>query len=157
MKADVNSKIDMLNAKLNTLTISLNVMLFDKETNDIQELGRAICAHQVHKLENGGMWLWEYNTDKVFYSDGFSDALEFEHGELGDGFGGFDQGNKEDMLRGLKMIQELIYKKSIDPFINPITYRTKSNKLIPIECIGSVFYKGGEPYIVLGTHKILNK
>lgn len=151
------SKIDMLHAKLNTVTIYLNVMLFDRETKDIQELGKAVCKHNLHNLENGGIWLWEYDTGKVFYSYGFCEALGFEYGELGDGFGGFDIGDKDDMDRGMGMIQNLIDKKSIDPFINRITYKTKSNNHIDVECGGSVFYKDDKPYIILGTHKIIQK
>jgi hypothetical protein len=152
---NLTSKIDFLNAKLNTLIISINVVLYEKKSIDLKSLGELICKQNLHNLENGGLWLWDYNTNEVFYSFGFCEALEYQYGQLGNGFEGFDRGDQKDMAKGIEMINKLIDKQSIDPFINRIKYTTKSNKEINVNCVGSVFYKEGKPYLILGTHKIL--
>lgn len=157
MEHNLISKIDFLNAKLNTLIISINVVMYENKAIDLKSLGELICRQNLQTLENGGLWLWDYNTNEVFYSFGFCEALGYQYGELGNGFDGFDRGNDQDMARGMEMINKLIDKQSIDPFINNIRYTTKSGNEIKVDCVGSVFYKEGKPYLILGTHKIINK
>lgn len=155
MEHNLISKIDFLNAKLNTLIISINVVMYEKKAIDLKSLGELVCKQNLSTLENGGLWLWDYNTNEVFYSFGFCEALGYQYGELGNGFDGFDRGNDQDMARGMEMINKLVEKQSIDPFINNIKYKTKSGKEITVDCVGSVFYKKGKPYLILGTHKII--
>lgn len=151
------SKIDLLNAKINVLTLSLNIILYDNKVENLQKLGEILCEQTLHQLEEGGIWLWNYQTNEVYYSNNFCKTLGYNYGELGTGFDGFNLGDEEHMSIGMKMINDLIANHSIEPFINDITYKTKSNGYVNIQCIGAVFYKDNLPYIILGTHKVKQK
>lgn len=146
--------LQTLNLKINTLTLALNITYFEQKSKSLSELGEMLCNANLDHLENGGMWIWNYQTNEVYYSDGFCKSLGFGYMELGNGFDGFDFGNKDEMSIGLTMIENLISKNSIEPFINMITYKTKHNQNKLIKCVGSVFYKEGKPLYILGTHTI---
>lgn len=151
----MRNKIDILNDKINIIALSLNIALFDSKAKGLLPLGEHICYENLERLESGGIWLWDYQTNEVYYSEAFCESLGYNYGELGTGFSGFDLGNKEQMEAGMEMIKYLISIKSIGPFVNNITFTSKSKKQVPVECVGAVFYKNNDPYIVFGTHKLL--
>lgn len=148
-----HSKIDILHAKVNVLILSLNIILFDNKTENLQELGNVLCKQLPH-LEEGGLWLWNYQTGEVYYSPKFCETLGYEYKELGTGFAGFDLADKEQFSKGEKMINDLIENNSIEPYINDITYSTKLGEKKLVQCVGSIFYKDNLPYLILGTHRI---
>jgi hypothetical protein len=53
------------------------------------------------------------------------------------------------------MIAELMEDKSENCFVNEIDYYHVDGTILKVECMGTIFYKDGEPIIVLGTNKIL--
>ena len=151
----MTNKIDIITASLNYLSISLNIMIYEKVSADVNDLGIALDSNGIKDIENGGFWIWDYTNDQVYYSSKFCESLGYSLGELGTGFGGFDRGKEIEMEKGMSMINELVNQKSISPFVNYITFKRKDNATIEVMCSGSVFYKDYNAKYILGTHKII--
>lgn len=155
------AKIHKILQSLDEITIHENIvlkmgaMLLDSRTKTLSELGDLLVKSNSDELTNGGFWVWEYATNKVYYSPKFCNSLGYEYNEFKDGFGGFNRGDVEQMQYGMTLIQDLINAKSQDSFINKIDFQKKDLSIIHIECSGTVFYKFDNPYLILGTHKVL--
>lgn len=134
--------------------LKLGVVIFEHKVKSVQELGEILLDMQCDDLATGGYWLWDYQLEQVYYSPKFCASLGFNYNDFGNSFEGFNHSNNEELLTGLKMIDELITNKSNECFINNVTYYNKDNKSVNVICSGTVFYKDNEPTYILGTHKV---
>ena len=137
------------------IVLKMGLALLTVRTKNVQELGELLVQNNSDLLSEGGIWIWEYNTNDVYYSPIFCETLGFEYGHWGNTFDGFNQGNKEDFATGVDMINKLIEKGDNGCFVNKIRFTKKDGTEINILCTGTIFFKNGKPDIVLGTHGIL--
>lgn len=137
------------------IVLKMGAMLLDSRTKTLSELGELLVKSNSDELTNGGFWILEYASGKVYYSPKFCNVLGYDYNEFKDGFDGFNRGDAEQMQYGMMLINDLIKAKSQDSFINKIDFQKKDLSMIQIECSGTVFYKFDKPYLILGTHKIL--
>jgi PAS domain-containing protein len=136
------------------IVLKMGVALLSSRTNSLQELGELLVETSSDLLPTGGLWLWDHETNEVFYSPKFCEALGYKYKELGTGFDGFNLANKDHLDHGLDMINKLIETNSNDTFINNIDYTAKDGSIVHIICRGTVFFIHNKPEIILGTHKI---
>jgi PAS domain-containing protein len=136
------------------IVLKLGVALFDSKANNVIELGEMMLKAEADNIASGGFWIWDYAINEVYYSPKFCEVLGFSSGDFGNGFAGFDLGNKEQMAVGMGLINDLIANKSESVFVNPITFEKKDSSILNCICSGTVFYKNGQPKYILGTHKL---
>ena len=132
----------------------MGVTLFSKHFSNVIELGEALVSKDSDLISNGGIWIWDYNTNEVFVSPKFCNVLGFEYGELPKDASVFDIADKEQFAVGYNEINNLIEAKSEGTFINEIKYKSKENIDVDILCSGTIFYKDNKPFYILGTHKL---
>jgi PAS domain-containing protein len=137
------------------IVIKIGVNILSTKVATLHELGELLISNNSDDLSSGGIWIWDYATSEVYYSPKFCEILGYDYGELCNGFGGFDRGDKANMAYGMKLINNLIEENLNENFINTIKFKKKDESDIIIQCTGTVLYRYGKPYIVLGTHKIL--
>lgn len=151
----VHEKVSAINSILEVTMLRLSIILIQNVSNaTLFNVGEKLVADHCDEVADGGFWVWNHNTNEVYYSPKFCSTLGYTYGELGRGFGGFNRGNVEQMKRGLTMIQNLIDTKSHDTFVNAIEFTKKDGSTILIECTGAVVFIEDVPYVVLGTHKL---
>ena len=136
------------------IVLKMGVYLFEHKVNDIQQLGDKLLEMGSDELTNGGYWIWDYNTNEVYYSPLFCTSLGFDYGDFGTSLEGFYNSDEEMLSKGMKMIGKLIDEHSHGCFVNDVIYYSKDDKEVMVECSGTVFYKEDKPIYVLGTHKI---
>ena len=136
------------------IVLKLGVALFDSKADNVLELGEMMLKTEADNIASGGYWIWDYATNEVYYSPKFCEVLGFSPGDFGNGFAGFDLGNKEQMAIGMGLINDLIANKSESVFVNPIAFEKKDSSILNCICSGTVFYKNGQPKYILGTHKL---
>lgn len=151
----LEEKVSKINSILETTMLRLSIILIsDVSHTALFELGEKLVSEQCDEISDGGFWVWNHNTNEVYYSPRFCTTLGYSYGELGKGFSGFNRGNPEQMKMGMALIQNLIDTKSHDTFINVIEFTKKDGSTILIECSGAVLFIDDIPFVVLGTHKI---
>lgn len=137
------------------VVLKMGVALFSGKVSSVIELGNILIENGSDDLCDGGVCIWQIDNGQIYYSPKFCNVLGFEYGEFGEGFGGFDRGNAEQMAYGMGLIDKLIEEKSQSIFINKIDYLKKDNNVLPIICSGTVFYKYNAPFYIVGTHKLV--
>jgi len=137
------------------IVIKIGVSILSTKAATLTELGELLINSKADDLSSGGIWIWQYDSGEVFYSPNFCETLGFEYGELGNDFTGFNRADTENLNYGMSLIDKLIESKSNENFINNIKFQKKDGQYIDIQCTGTVLYRYGKPYIVLGTHKVL--
>jgi len=136
------------------IVLKMGVTLFSKHFVNVIDLGEALVSKDSDLIADGGIWIWDYNTNEVFVSPKFCNVLGFNYGELPKDVSVFDRADKAKFAVGYNKIMELIEDKSEGTFINEITYKSKENKDVKIICSGTIFYKENKPFYLLGTHKL---
>lgn len=150
----IQEKVNKINSILESTMLRLSIILISNHSDDLFEIGEKLVIDHCDEIANGGFWVWNHNTNEVYYSPKFCNTLGYEYGELGKGFGGFNRGNVEQMKNGMDMIQNLINTNSKDTFINYIDFTKKDGSIINIECSGAILFIGEIPFVILGTHKL---
>ena len=155
MRTEIQHKIDKINIMLENAMLKLNFMIVSGKAKSLIQLGEGLVSLDSDKYTNGGFWLWDYIANEIFYSPLFCTSLGFEYGELGNGFGGFDRGNAAQLKVEMDQIKNLVETKSLEIFTNFIDFRKKDNTILKVECRGEVLFLNNEPYVILGTRRIL--
>ncbi len=152
--SNIQEKVNKINSILETTMLRLSILLISDPSDTLFELGEKLVIEHCDDIADGGFWVWNHNTNEVYYSPKFCNTLGYEYGELGSGFGGFNRGNIEQMKLNMGMIQKLIDKGSKDTFNNYIDFTKKDGSIISIECSGAILFIGEVPFVILGTHKL---
>jgi len=151
----VKEKIAKINSILETTILIVNIALLDMKDKLLSQLGKELVELGCDEKTNGGFWLWKYKSNEVYASPKFCKSLGYDYEELGNDFNVFNIADKSELKIGVDKIKELIGLKSNDTFVNDIHFTKKDGTKILIECNGKVFYREDNPYVILGTHKIL--
>lgn len=150
----IQEKVTKIQSILEATMLKLSVILISNHSDNLFDLGEKLVIEHCDEIANGGFWVWNHNTNEVYYSPKFCNTLGYKYGELGRGFGGFNRGNVEQMQKGMAMIDKLIAENSKDTFINNINFTKKDGSIITIECSGAILFIGEVPFVILGTHKL---
>jgi len=90
------------------IVLKMGVALFSNKVKSVIELGELLISAECDELTNAGVWIWEVETDKVFYSPKFCETLGYNIGDFGDSFKGFEQSDSIQFNKGIAEINELI-------------------------------------------------
>lgn len=139
----------------NNIYLKLGIAIASKIYNNIFEIGKYMQETGADEFTNGGFWLYGYESQDCYLSDKFIKSLGYRRGEITHNVDFFYKiANNDHLNKGFNMLDELIDKKSESSFINYLDYTRKNGSVFNVECSGTVMYKFGEPYIILGTHEI---
>jgi len=100
-----------------------------------------------------GLWDWDINSDRVYYSKMWKSMLGYQEDEIGDSVSEWrDRVHKDDLENVLNSIKKHLNKESIY-FINEHRIATKSGDYKWILDRGkAIFDKSGKPYRMIGFH-----
>jgi len=138
------------------IVLKMGVVLLSTQHQSVLDIGAVLNKAHTDDLTSGGYWLYDWITNECYYSDNFIASMGYDRSEVSNKTDFFYKvANKEHLNHGFDMIYDLIKEMSETCFINELDYTRKNGEIIKIQCSGTVFYKFGEPIIVLGTHKII--
>lgn len=148
-------KICKINAILETTILMINVSLLDTKDKTLHQVGEELVNSGGDDETNGGFWLWKYKSSEVYASPKFCKSLGYEYKELGSDFSVFNIADKNELKKGVDKIKELTGLRSSNTFTNYVHFTKKDGTKILVECVGTVFYRDINPYVILGTHTII--
>jgi hypothetical protein len=138
------------------IVLKMGVILLSTRYGTVEGIGSQLNELHTDELTSGGYWLYDYLTGACYSSDKFIDVIGYERHEVEptvDFF--YKTADVEKLNKGFKMIDDLIAMKAEHCFIHELLYTHKDGSTVNVQCSGTVFYKFDEPFMVLGTHKIV--
>ena len=138
------------------IVLKMGVILLSNKYKGAIDIGAELNKLYTDDLTNGGYWLYDYKTNECYYSDRFLKSLGYNREDVCLTISFFYKtAEKIHLDVCFEMIAELMEDKSENCFVNEIDYYHVDGTILKVECMGTIFYKDGEPIIVLGTNKIL--
>ena len=146
----------MINIKNHAQVIlKLGTVLSLQNTDNVIEIGVFLQETGADDLTTGGFWLYKFSDLQCYCSDKFIKVLEYDRKEVETSISFFNRtADIEQLQKGYDLLAELINESSEECFRNVLKYTTKNGIQITVNCIGSVCYKNGEPFLSVGTHSI---
>jgi len=126
-------------------------------TEDVLAIGQELLLNGADNLQDGGFWIWDFNSEDEFYSPkfrkvlGFSGEIDFPSHESS----WRNQIFKEDLERVDEIMNVLINENKDINYDFDVSYYTKKNKVLKVNCSGLIFKKNGLNKYLIGSHTIL--
>jgi PAS domain-containing protein len=144
--------------EIHSVILKSAIFISSKYNDDVNDIGNKLVDVGSDDLTSGGFWIWDVENNTEFYSDKFRKVLGFE-GEydfpsIPDSWQ--NQLSKEEVEKVFETYSKHEKTEGKHPYHQIVNYKDKTGKKnIKIICSGTLLRKNNNPWLLVGTHKIL--